>query len=74
MEVKDGKGEWMEVKDTEAFKTLVGDPDSAKRFLDQDWVKSLIKRVGDFDKLANMGTGVMEVQGLKVDITSFSDS
>ena len=59
----------MEVRDTNAFKTLVGDPDSAKRFFDQDWIKSLIKEVGDFDKMAEMGTGVMEVQGLKVEVS-----
>jgi hypothetical protein len=69
VEVKDAKGEWLEVRDTEAFKTLVGDPDSAKRFFDQDWIKSLIKEVGDFDKLADIGPGVMEVQGLKVEVS-----
>jgi len=69
MEDKDTNGEWLEVKDTEVFKTLVGDPDSAKKFFDQDWIKSLVKEVGDFDKLADIGTGVMEVQGLKVEVS-----
>jgi len=45
----------MELRDTEAYRILVGNPDSAKKFFDQDWIKSLFKEVGDFDKLAEMG-------------------
>ena len=48
---------WIDFRDGAGWKTIAGDDSIARKFLSQEWVRSLIGEIEDYDKLDSIGPG-----------------